>query len=139
MNPFDFVKNVNKGKSGENLFQNETADNNEGQNDVESFSKNYTPFIINRALSYFPDSALFANEMNRYAHLAPKMQYDFLRNTLRPRNRYSKWQKKAEANDDVKLIQMKYNCSREKAEMFYPIFPESELKKLRETKKCLNL
>ena len=61
MNPFDFVKNVNKGKSGENLFQNETADNNEGQNDVESFSKNYTPFIINRALSYFPDSALFAN------------------------------------------------------------------------------
>jgi hypothetical protein len=43
--------------------------------------KEYVPFIVNRHLSYFPDTVLYADDLNRSTGLDKKMQYDYLLNS----------------------------------------------------------
>ena len=76
--------------------------------------KAYVPFVINRSLSYFPDTILYANQVNHYNQLDKKMQFDYLRLSLRPRKRFSKWIKSQE-EDDLQLIKDHYNYSNERA------------------------
>ena len=42
-----------------------------------SLEKGYPPFIINKCLSGFVDTIMFANEMNMAHHLSKDMQYKF--------------------------------------------------------------
>lgn len=93
LSPFDFINNINAGPSAGNLLEGCTADDSEST-PMDNPSKQYVPFIINRSLSYFNDTVLFANEMNRHHSLPPKMQYDFYRHAMRPRKRFSKWAKR---------------------------------------------
>ena len=37
--------------------------------DDESVEKEYTPYVINRCLSYFTDTIFHVNEMNRYSNI----------------------------------------------------------------------
>ena len=55
--------------------------------------QNYKAFVVNRSLSYFPDTVFMSNEMNRLHHVDSKMQYDFLINIVRTKKRFSKWDK----------------------------------------------
>jgi hypothetical protein len=48
--PFDFLKAINETK--ENLIVDDETE------------KQYSPYMINRGLSYFNDTVLIANEMN---------------------------------------------------------------------------
>ena len=122
MKVFEIVKNINEGKKGKDIFIDENVD--------EPISKNYLPFIINRAFSYHLDSVLFANEMNKYSGiLSPKMQYHFYKNTLPPRKRYSSWASSPKIKE-IELIQKKYGYSRVKAEEVLTLFPSSEIEKL---------
>ncbi|MBT5638508.1 MAG: DNA polymerase clamp loader subunit A, partial [Candidatus Peribacter sp.] len=82
--------------------------------DFEYTVKKYVPFVINRCLSYFPDTIMQVNEMNRYSHLPKKMQYDYLLHSTRNRNRYSEWLKKEES-DDVVMVASYYKISLAKA------------------------
>lgn len=67
---------------------------------TEQDEKSYSPFMVNRALSYHRDTVLWANEMNQYPNLDKKLQADFLLNTVRAYKRpYSKWHKKAQSSD----------------------------------------
>jgi hypothetical protein len=75
-----------------------------------SFEKNYVPFIVNRALSYFQDSVLAANLMNERAWLDKRLQFLFLLNTLRPRKRFSKWLKH-NVSEDARVVAEYYGCS----------------------------
>ena len=84
--PFDFLNSINYSK--QNLIK-------EPQDEKE-----YVPFIVNRGLGYFQDTVMLANEMNVNCHIDNKMQYDFLKNTVRKRKRFSKWLK---AEDDKKV------------------------------------
>ena len=77
MNPFEFVKSINE-KTGHIL-----ADNG----DLE---KQYNAFLVNRGLSFTPDTILAANEMNVVPFLDKRMQYDYLYSTVRKKKRYSK-------------------------------------------------
>ena len=133
LTPFTFINSINEGQRGKNLLKDCKADSSTDPNDPSSPDKSYVPFIVNRGLSYFPDTVLFVNEMNRLSHLPHRMQYDFLRDVVNPRKRFSKWAKKRSVEDDVKLIQRKYNYSRSKAEAVYPLFPSEELSKLRKS------
>lgn len=89
MNPFDFIKAITETK--ENVMADEVTE------------KAYEPFIVNRGLSFFTDTVLYANEMNFRASLDGKPQFLYLLNTIRQRKRYSKWLKK-EKNDDIRMI-----------------------------------
>ena len=71
------------------------------------------PFLINRSLSYFSDTAIIANEMNRYHHLDNRLQYQFLINIIRKRKRFSKWIK-PELENDIEVVKEYYGYSNEK-------------------------
>lgn len=57
--------------------------------------KDYVPFVINKALSYHKDCIFWANEMNQRPTTDKRMQYDFLRKSIRKTYRpYQPWIKK---------------------------------------------
>jgi hypothetical protein len=117
MNPFDFIKAVSETK--ENLIS--------GTDNDELAEKSYNPFIVNRGLSFYPDTILYANEVNRYPLLDKKPQFLYLLNTLRPRKRYTKWLKE-EKNEEIEIVSEYYGYSRSKAKDVIKILSSDQLK-----------
>jgi len=76
--------------------------------------KAYNSFMVNRGLSYFQDTIIIANEMNRHHQLDSKLQYQFLINMIRKRKRFSKWAK-AQKESDIDAVKEYYGYSNEKA------------------------
>ena len=79
-----------------------------------SLENSYPSWIINKCLSSFTDTVLFANEMNMNYHISKRMQYDFYINSLRPRKRFSPWSKK-ESIDYLDEVREYYGYSYTKA------------------------
>ena len=104
MKPFDYVNSINFTKK--NLMRNTAND--------ELAEKDYVPFLTNKSLSYFTDTLLYANEMNRYHFLDKKLQYEFYLNSIRKKKRFAKWAK-ADNNDEVMMVQEFYKFSPQKA------------------------
>ena len=100
-NVFDFINAITLNKK--NLFR---------QN--PECCQVYVPFVVNKTLSYFPDTILYANEMNQYSTLDVEMQNAFLLNSIRPAKRFAKWVKR-EDSESVELIKQFYGYSTEKA------------------------
>ncbi|MBI33546.1 MAG: DNA polymerase [Gammaproteobacteria bacterium] len=115
MSPFDYLKAINSTKK--DIFESE---------------KDYSPFMINRGLSYFPDTVLFANEMNKYHHIDHRLQFDFLINIIRKRNRFSKWNKKIKLSD-LDAVKSYYGYSSEKARDVLPLLSKEQLKIIKES------
>ena len=104
MKPFDYVNSINFTKK--NLMKNTAND--------ELAEKDYVPFLTNKSLSYFTDTLLYANEMNRYHFLDKRLQYEFYLNSIRKKKRFAKWAK-ADDNDEVMMVQEYYKFSPQKA------------------------
>jgi hypothetical protein len=102
--PFDYINAISHTK--ENLIS--------GTDNDELAEKGYEPYLVNRGLSFFPDTVLYVNEMNIRHGLSKKCQFLYLLNTVRPRKRYSKWFK-ANLEDDIKIVSEYYGCSIAKA------------------------
>ena len=100
MNPFDFVNSINQTKK--DLLA-----------DGEVSESEYVPFVINKALSYFPETILHANEMNRTG-IDNKLQYHYLLNSIRPGKRFAKWVKRDNV-EDVEVVKQFYGYSTDKA------------------------
>lgn len=113
MNPFDYVSSITHTK--ENLCENSKV--NETQ---------YNPFIVNKALSYFPDCVMYANEMNMMAHIDNKMQYDYLFHQINKRKRFSKWEKTTNS-DNIDAIVKIFECSKIKAKTIESILSPKDL------------
>jgi len=88
--------------------------------------KAYTPFMVNRGLSYFPDTVLFANEMNLNHHLDNRLQFDFFINIIRKKKRFSKWAKASEL-ENIDVIKEYYGYSNEKAKSVLPLFNDEQI------------
>lgn len=94
---------------------------------TEQDEKSYSPFMVNRALSYHKDTVLWAQEMNRYPNLDKKLQADFLLNTVRASKRpYSKWYKKAKSSD-LDTVKEYYGYSDAKAVEALKILSEDQI------------
>ena len=91
-----------------------------------SLEKGYPPFIINKCLSGFVDTIMFANEMNLNHQLPSKLQYDFLLNTIRKRKRFSPWLKK-EKIQDLDAVKSYYGYSNEKAQQAMKILTKDQI------------
>ena len=98
--------------------------------DILENEKDYNAFMVNRGLSYFPDTVLYANEMNKYHHLDSRLQFDFLINIVRKRNRFSKWNKSSES-EDINAIKVYYGYSNEKARDVLPLLSNEHLNIIR--------
>ena len=97
----------------------------------ELAERSYSPNITNRTLSYFTDTLLYANEMNKYSSLDNRLQYEFLLNSIRPKKRFAKWSK-PEQNDDLDIVSEFYNYSLPKARQALTLLNENQLRVIRE-------
>ncbi len=116
----DFLKSINYEKT--NLLEDpETSDENE---------KAYLPYIVNRCLSYFPDTLFMVQEMNTVPFLDKKLQYQYLLNIIRPRKRFHKWEK-ADVGDDIAVVKEYYGYSNSKAKEALKILTSEQLEYLK--------
>ena len=117
MNPFEYANSINSTK--QDIMVDDIAE------------KGYASYMVNKSLSYFNDTVLMANEMNRLYHLDNKLQYHFLINIVRKRKRFSKWNK-PELINDVEVVKEYYGYSNDKARQILPLLTSDQIKILRE-------
>ncbi len=117
MNPFEYLKAINETKK--DIMVDDIAE------------KEYNPFIINRGLSFFKDTILYANEMNRYHHLDHCVQFDFFINIIRKKKRWSKWVKPSDI-DNLELIKEYYGYSNEKAKSVLSLLSNEQIEQLKQ-------
>ena len=122
-NPFDYITSISFSK--EDMMQDELGE------------KEYNAFMVNRGLSYFPDTIMYANKMNMLAHVDKKLQYQYLINSIRPRKRFSKWAKR---KDDVNLqmVMEYFGYSIDKAQSALSILSPNDLDKIKQKMKEIN-
>ena len=116
MNPFEFVKAINYSKK--DIMVDDLVE------------KEYNPFIINRALSYFSDTIMYANEMNKNHHLDGRLQFDFFINIIKKRKRFSPWLKATEI-EDLNVIKEYYGYSNEKAKSVLSLLNNKQIENLK--------
>ena len=112
MTPFDYLKAINNSKK--NIIVDDLSENE------------YNAFMVNRGLSFFPDTVLMANEMNISHHLDSKLQFDFLINIIKKKSRFSKWSKKTNI-ENLEVIKQYYGYSNEKARSVLSLFSNDEI------------
>ena len=113
ISPFDYLNSINF--SQQDIMMDDQDE------------KGYASFMVNRGLSYFPDTVAFANEMNRYHHLDNRLQFDFLINITRKRKRFSKWAK-AQPESDIDAVKEYYEYSNEKARQALTLLSPEQIK-----------
>ena len=87
--------------------------------------------MVNRSLSYFPDTVAFANVINRYHHMDNKLAYHFLINIIRKRKRFSKWTK-PETESDIEVVKQYYGYSNDKARQVLPLLSPEQINIIRQ-------
>ena len=119
--PFSYVTSVSWTK--ENMMRNSPND--------RISEKGYVPFLANKSLSYFSDSVMLANEINRYHFLDKRPQYEFYLNSLQRAKRFAKWIKN-EDSDKIALICKAYSCSAKEAKLYLPLLSDTQIRQIQE-------
>ena len=116
MNPFEFANAINYTKK--NIMVDDITE------------KANAPYMINRQISYFPDTVLAANEMNKNHHIDNRLQFDFFINIIRRRKRFSKWFK-PEQISDLDAVKKYYGYSNEKARQVLTLLSTENINELK--------
>ena len=115
LSPFDYIKSINE-KTGNMMNLSPDAE------------RDYVPFVVNRGLSFSPDTILYANEMNCMPLTDKRMQYDYLYNSIRKRKRFDKWVKADESNESlVEAVMLAYKVGRKRAIEYIRLLPSERL------------
>lgn len=109
--PFDYINDISKKIYNEDL-------------------EGYNEWIINSAFSMRKDTAIYANEMNKYPELSAKAQYDFYYHGMPKRNYFAKWAKN-QKDDDVELIKSYYKVSESVAKQYMKILNAGQIAEIR--------
>jgi hypothetical protein len=113
MNHFDYLKSINITK--DDIMVDDISE------------KSYSSYMVNRGLSYFNDTVAIANEMN-FRHTTPaRMQYDFIRQMVRKRKRFSEWYK-SEKIEDLEAVKEYYGYSNQRAREVLGLLSKENLK-----------
>lgn len=115
----DFLNSINTSK--QNLIDADTK--------VE---KLYPPFIVNKCLSYFPDTVLMANQINACSHIDRKMQYDYYIYNIRPKKRFAPWTKKIQ-HEDLEVVKQAYGISEKKALELMDLLDPEKIEKIKKS------
>jgi hypothetical protein len=116
MSPFDYLNAINTTKK--DIMVDDVAE------------KAYASFMVNRGLSYFPDTILFANEMNVNHHIDHRLQFDFFINIIKKKKRFSKWAKPINI-ENLELIKEYYGYSNEKAKSVLSLLNDEQINELK--------
>lgn len=116
VSPFDYVNSITMTKK--NMMRNTEND--------DLAEKDYNPWIVNKALSYFQDTILIANEINQHYNLDKRPQYEYLINIVRPNKRWAKWVKD-EKNEDLDTVCEYYNCNRKVGREYLSLLSKEQI------------
>lgn len=119
MSPFDFVNAINTTKK-DLLAEDSLA------------VKDYSPFLVNKGLSYFPDTVLYANEMNVHTGIPNDWQFYFFLNSIPKKKRFSKWFKKDADTESFRLVKEYFGYSDEKVKEALTILSDDQLAMIKE-------
>ena len=114
-NPFDIVKHINN------------------KSELDFDIADYTPWMVNAALSNHMQTVHYANQMNQYYDLPNKMQYDFLYHGIQKGSRYGKWNKKETTHKetDINNVCELYSVNARIAETYLSMMTEEQLQYIR--------
>lgn len=118
LNPFDFLNCINTTK--EDLIAQDPHN-----------EKDYNAYMVNKGLSYFPDTVMQANEMNFRYGARKKWQFSYLLNSIAKKKRFSKWHK-ADVSKELSLVMEYYGYSSEKASVALGLLTPEQLKHIEE-------
>lgn len=119
MNPFDYVNSISLNKK--HMMK--------GTENDELAQKEYSPFLVNRALSYYTDTILYANEMNMKGELDNLMQYEYLFHSIRSAKRFNKWAKTS-TSDETLAISKYFNINIKRAEECRKLFSREQIQEI---------
>jgi hypothetical protein len=120
-NPFDYINDINYDKK--DIIRNSP--------NPELAAKGYNPWITNKTLSYFQDTIMYSNEMNKNAHLINQMQFDYFLNSINKRKRFAKQSKKV-VSDDANSVAKYYGYSLRRAEEVLSILTADQIKTIKQ-------
>lgn len=120
-NPFDYLNDINYDKK--DIIRNSP--------NPELAARGYNPWLTNKTLSYFQDTILYSNEMNKNAHLSNQMQFDYFLNSINKRKRFAKQSKKV-VSDDINNIAKYYGYSLKRAEEVLSILTAKQIKTIKQ-------
>jgi len=121
MSPFDYVKAINETKV--DLLAGDPEE-------IKDYSK--VKFIVNRALGYFPDTVMQANQMNQFSDIPADWQFSFFLNTISKKRRFSKWAKADKETASLELVKEYYGYSSEKAKEALSVLSDEHLIMIKE-------
>ena len=94
---------------------------------TEQDVKSYPAYMVNKAVSYYVDCIMYANEMNLNHGLDNDLQFQYYLNSIRPMKRqYQKWQK-VEDDKNLEAVKEYYGYSNEKARMALLILNDEQI------------
>ena len=115
---FDFVDAITTTK--EDLFKDPEA------------KMDYVPFLVNKAMSFYGDTVLYANELNQHASLPKEQQFYFYLNSIPKKKRFSEWVNKDKESKSLNIVMEYYGYSAREAENILSMFPEEQLTMMEE-------
>lgn len=116
MSPFEVAKNIKE--KGEILIQ------------TESDEKIYTPYVVNKALSFSQQNIFLVDLMNTGRNLSGKMQYHFYYNVIPKSKKFDPWLKSNTPKDSDELVLMisEYFCiNKSLAKQYLSMMPSEEV------------
>lgn len=120
-NPFAYVNDINYDKK--DIIRNSP--------NPELAARDYNPWIVNKTLSYFVDTIMYSNEMNKNSHLSNQMQYDYFLGSINKRKRFAKQFKKT-VSEDIDCISRYYGYSLKRAEEVLSILTAKQIKTIKQ-------
>lgn len=116
LNPFDFVKSITWTK--DDIMNPETE-------------KAYDAYIVNKSLSYYPDTLEYSIAINQYPFVPKDCQYYFYLYGVQKKKRFSQWIK-TDKNDNLELVCRHFNYSVKKAKEALEILTKDQIKEIQE-------
>jgi hypothetical protein len=121
LSPFDFINAITSTK--EDILKKDPLA-------VREYKK--SAFIVNRGLSYFIDTIVYANVVNMNHNIPPEWQFSFLINSISKKKRFSKWNEKEKLGKNLSLVKEYFKYSDEKAKVALSILTDEQLKEIEE-------
>ena len=93
--------------------------------------KEYQPFLVNKGLSFIKECVPYANVMNQFYTLDKIIQYDFYFYGIPKGKRYSKWIKKEEVSDNLKIISEYFGINKIKAQTYLNLLNADQIEMIK--------
>lgn len=116
--PFDFIKSFND--KSKYLLESELDE------------KDYSPWVINKGMTFTMDTVMFANQANKMYGLDKKLQHDFYYYGVPKGKRFGKWITKDKISDTLQMVMDIYNCNLNVAMQYMKLLSEDQIKLIRD-------